>query len=306
MAGSATTSTTNTTTSNTPFAAESRWDIASGSALGLGSIIGGFMADHAYYKAQKANAKALKQQAGIYGSMADAQLRAAGMYSSQAAAIANAAKTTAKFGPLYAKYAEANARYGQANARRLRMAAANLDDFEQIALHKATVEARQRVGAGRAQFAANGVMVDSGAAALWEQDEAADAALERLDIMQQFEDQSWEYRTQANKALAQGYEAAAGMAANAANVAAEAAGQAGSAAGQAGAAMGAAGDAYAYRLQQSAALAEASKKAKKRYGGIGAVVGGVAGAVIGTFCGGNTAAGFMIGSSLGGAVGSAA
>lgn len=254
---------TKTTTSNTPFAAESSWDIASGLASGAVSIFSGFASDNAYYKAQKANAKSLRQQAGIYGSMASTSLRSAGMYADQA---------------------KMNAKFGQANARKLRLAAANLDQYEQMALHNSRIEARRRVGEGRTRFAANGVMVDTGAAALWEQDEAADAALERLDIMQQYEDQSWAYRTQANMALAEGYAAAAG---------------------NAGAAMGAAGDAYAYRLQQAAAMAEASKKAKKKHGGIGAVIGGVAGAVIGTFCGGNTAAGFMIGSSLGGAVGNA-
>ncbi len=261
MAGNATT--TNTTTSNTPFAAESRWDIASGLLSGAVGIFTGFAGDNAAYKAQKANAKALKQQAGIYGSMADSSLRSASMYADQA---------------------KMNAKLGQANARKLRIAAANIDQYEQMALHRSRLEARQRVGEGRTRFAANGVMVDTGAAALWEQDEAADAALERLDIMQQFEDQSWKYRTQANMALAEGYAAAAG---------------------NAGASMGAAGDAYSYRLQEAAALAESRKKAKKKHGGIGAVIGGVAGAVIGTFCGGNTAAGFMIGSGLGGAVGNA-
>lgn len=212
-------------------------------AAGIGiaaPIAQGFLSDYAQNRANKASASALKQQAGIYGAQAEASLRTAAMY---------------------AKQAGMNVALGKGNARNLRLAAANLDPYEQYALRNARVEARRRVGEGRTQFAANGVMVDTGAAALWEQDEAADAALERLDIMQQFEDQSWEYRTQANKALAEGYAAAAA---------------------NAGAAMGAAGDAYAARLQQSAALAQAKQKKKKSwYNTIGAVIGTIGGAAFG-------------------------
>lgn len=230
---------------------------------GLG-IASAFLTDYTQNRANKTQASSLREQAGIYGSMADSSLRAAGMYAGQA---------------------RMSAKLGKANARNLRLAAAHLDQFEQLALRNATLEARQRVGAGRTEFAANGVMVDTGAAARWEQDEAADAALERLDIMQQFEDQSWQYRTQANVALAEGYAAAAG---------------------HAGAAMGAAGDAYAACLQQAAALSQAKKKKKKSWWGtIGAVVGTGVGAVVGSFVapGAGTALGASIGGGLGGGLG---
>ncbi len=226
-------------------------------ALGISagaSILGGYLADRSRNESAKAEAKALRTQAGIYGEMSKSQLMAAGMYARQAAA---------------------SAKVGQGNARNLRLAAANLDQFEQLALRNARLEARQRVGAGRTQFAANGVVVDTGAAALWEQDEAADAALEQLDIMQQFEDQSWQYRTQANKALAEGYAAAAG---------------------QAGAAMGAAGEAYASSLQRMASLSAAASAGKSRYyNTIGAALGFIGGAGMSYFAG-----------SVGGASGAAA
>lgn len=209
--------------------------LAAAGAIGAG-IAGGFLKDYAQNKANKATAQGLREQADIYAAMAGSQLKAAKMYGAQAGAAA---------------------KMGQFNAKNLRLAAAHLDRYKQLALHEATLEARQRVGAGRAAFAANGVLVDSGSAAIWEQDEAADAALEQLDIMQQFEDQSWTYRTQANQALAEGYAAAAG---------------------HAGAAMGAAGDAYASRLQQAAALSQAGTVGKKRwYNTIGGAIGGLTG-----------------------------
>ncbi len=211
--------------------------LAAGATLAAG-VAKGFLSDYMQNKANKSQAASLREQAGIYGSMAASQLNAAQMYGAQA------------------KGAEAMGRF---NSRNLRLAAAHLDRYEQFALSESVKEARQRIGQGRAAFAANGVLVDSGSAARWEQDEAADAALERLDIMQQFEDQSWQYRTQANQALAEGYAAAAG---------------------HAGAAAGAAGEAYASRLQQAAALSQAKQTKKKSWWNtIGGLIGGTGGAV---------------------------
>lgn len=107
-------------------------------------------------------------------------------------------------------------RLGKANAKNIRRSWANLDMLEQFALREAATEATQRIGAGRAGFAGNGVLVDSGSAALWEQDEVADAALEQLDIMQQFENEGYNLRVQAWQAEAEGYSNAAGYAGQAA------------------------------------------------------------------------------------------
>lgn len=212
-----------------------------GAGLSLASTaINAIIGNVATNRANRQGARALRQQAGIYDAQAGLALSGAGDYAKQAGMAAD---------------------LGRGNARNLRLAAAQLDRYEQYKLREATLEARQRVGHGRVGFAANGVLVDSGSAAMWEQDEAADAVLEKLDIMQQFEDQSWQYRTQANRAEAEGYAAAAQ---------------------QMGAAAAAAGQAYAARLQAEAARAQAARQKRKRSWGatIGAVLGGAAGALL--------------------------
>lgn len=225
----------------------------------IGNILGNVLAN----KQNKAQASALREQAGIYSLQADLSLKGAEMYAGQAAAAAG---------------------IGKMNARNLRLAAAQLDWYEQLKLREATLEARQRVGQGRVGFAANGVLVDSGSAALWEQDEAADAALEKLDIMQQFEDQGWSYRTQANKAEAEGYAAAAA---------------------QAGQAAAAAGQAYAYQIQAESARAAAARAKKKKSWGatIGTILGAGVGVALAPVTGGTSLSLAMAGASLGGAVG---
>lgn len=225
-------------------------------AQAINSILGNVAAN----RANKAQASALREQAGIYSLQSELSMRGAEMYAGQAAAAAD---------------------IGKMNARNLSLAAAQLDYYEQLRLREATLEARQRIGHGRVGFAANGVLVDSGSAALWEQDEAADAALEKLDIMQQFEDQGWSYRTQANKAEAEGYAAAAA---------------------QAGQAAAAAGQAAAYQLQAESARAAAARAKKKK--SWGATIGTVLGAGIGSVIPGvGTLAGAAAGAALGGALG---
>jgi len=231
--------------------------------------INGILGNIAQNRANRQGARALREQAGIYDSMAGVQLSQADIQAQGAG--------------MYAKQAAAAADLGRGNARNIRLAAAQLDRYEQLHLREAVLNARRRIGQGRAGFAANGVLVDSGSAAMWEQDETADAALERLDIMQQYEDQSWNYLMQANKAEAEGYAAAAQ--------------QMGAAAAAAGQAAGMAGEAYATKLQAASARAQAARmKNKKSWG---ATIGTVVGAVAGSFAG-NPAAGAAIGSQIGG------
>lgn len=230
-----------------------------GEQIGFASqAIGAVLGNIAQNRSNKLQARALREQAGLFDVQAGIYDRGAAMYASQAAGAAA---------------------IGENNATNLRLAAAQLDYYEQLRLREATLEARRRIGQGRAGFAANGFLVDSGAAAMWEQDEAADAALERLDIMQQFEDQSWTYRTQANKAEAEGYAAAAQQAAGAAQ---------------------AAGQAYALRIQAESARAQAARLKKKKSWGatIGVILGGVVGGV--ATGGTGVAAGAALGGSLGG------
>lgn len=236
----------------------------------ISAILGNVLAN----RQSKLRASALREQAGLY----DVQ-----------AAIARQGVDVAMQGArMYGQQAAAAAKIGESNSSNLRLAAAQLDFFEQLRLRESVLLARQRIGRGRTGFAANGVLVDSGSAAMWEQDEAADAALERLDIMQQFEDQRWNYRTQANKALAEGYAAAAGQAGQAA----QAVGQAAQAAGQA----------YALQLQAESARAQAARARKQTSWGatIGTVLGGAIGSVV---PGVGTMAGLTAGAALGGAAG---
>ena len=200
-----------------------------------------YRASEAGYKRQGALNLALSGQTAGYASLL---ARGSGMYVAQARAAAD---------------------LGKANSRNLWKAAADLDKYEQFALAAARKAARARIGEGRASFAANGVLVDSGSAALWEQDEEADFALEQLDIMQQYEDKGWEYRTQADMALAEGYGAAAGNMAGAASAATQA--------------YSAAGQAYAMALQGrdsylSAIEAHAASKHKDKSGYWGAAIQG--------------------------------
>ena len=239
----------------------------------ISSILGNIAAN----RANRQNARALSEQAGVYSQMSGVQL-------GQAAIQAQGAG-------MYAKQAAASANLGRGNARNIRLAAAQIDRYEQLSLRESILNAKSRIGQGRASFAANGVLVDSGSAAMWEQDEAADAALERLDIMQQFEDQSWTYLMQANKAEAEGYAAAAG--------------QMGNAAAAAGQAASMAGEAYGTALQAASARAQAARLKKKKSWGatIGAVVGAVGGVALAPFTGGTSLSLAMAGAGLGSTAG---
>lgn len=108
---------------------------------------------------------------------------------------------------------------GKANARETIRAAAQIQAKEDFALAKVNKERRLKVAQGRGAFAANGWIVDSGAAALWEQDEAADAVIEKIQIMQSAENENYNAHVQAKQLLAQGYQTAGGMYGQAASMA---------------------------------------------------------------------------------------
>lgn len=169
-----------------------------GTAAGIGSSILGHRSSK---KAAKAQEAAYRAQAHNYLAMADAYSRAA---SAQAAT---------------AKYA---LRIGAANAKREIQLAAGIQPVEDLNLQQSLARRRAKVGEGRANFAANGVLVDSGAAALWEIDEAKDAAIERLQIMQSAEEQVYGHKVAAWRHEMEGYGQAAGAYAGAAQTAAQA------------------------------------------------------------------------------------
>ena len=268
----------NLSSSAASSAASSSWSFTPAQNIGFASqAISGILGNIAANRANKQGARALREQAGIYDSMAGVQL--------------GQADIAAQGAGMYAKQAAAAADLGRGNARNIRLAAAQLDRYEQLNLREAVLNAKRRIGHGRAGFAANGVLVDSGSAAMWEQDEAADAALERLDIMQQYEDRAWTYLMQANKAEAEGYAAAAQ--------------QMGAAAAAAGQAAQVAGEAYASRLQAASARAQAARLKKKKSWGatIGTVLGAGVGAALAPVTGGASLSLALAGSAVGGTAG---
>ena len=171
------------------------WGSVAAGISGAGGLLGGLLGMYEAKRNGQRAAAAYNRQAGLYEKQGD-------IYGMSAEAYGRSAATAISV--------------GKANARNLRLSASMLQRYEDLAVEAAAKEARARIGAGRAGYAANGVLVDSGSAAMWEQDEAADAAIEILDIQQQFEDQGWSYRLQANQAEAAGYGRAAEFAGQAA------------------------------------------------------------------------------------------
>ena len=234
-------------------------------ASGIGTITNSLLTSRANRKAAKANAAAYGQQMALYGQQMAMQLKAANAYSG----AARRAKEV-----------------GQANAKEARLRASYIQEYEDFALEKANKERRQIIGQGKVSFAANGVLLEArkdSAVAMWEQDEAADAAIEKLQIMQQAEDEAYGYLKEAQHRLAEGYAAAANYYGQASSAAAEAV-------------QSALGN------QQALANKIAAEKAAKKRKGFGSIIGGAAGAIVGAFGGpAGAAIGFNIGAQVGGA-----
>lgn len=152
--------------------------------------------------------KAAKAQEAAYRAQAHNYLQQGQIYLQSAAA-------QAAVGGRIAGTAKFAIQAGKANAKQERLMASRIQAIEDIQLQKVNKERRQKIGSGRAAFAANGVLVDSGAAGMWEQDEAADAAIEKLMVMQAAEDQAYGHLTRAQGLLAQGYSQASSIYANA-------------------------------------------------------------------------------------------
>lgn len=176
--------------------------------------------------------KEAEAQKAAYRAQANAYLRMGSIYSS-------AARAQAGVGSIIMGTAKHAITAGKANAKQERLMASRIQAIEDIELQRINKERRQKIGAGRAAFASNGVLVDSGAAALWEQDEAADAAIEKLMLMQAAEDQAWGHLNNAKNRLVEGYSQAAGIYANAGGAYSNAANTASQAASSAIQAMGA-------------------------------------------------------------------
>lgn len=232
----------------------------------ISSMLSGFSNYYNASRSSKADAASYERQSLLYSQSAGISMAAANAYSGAAKAYINV---------------------GKANANQERRKASQIQPYRDLEFSATVKDTQQKVGAGLAGAAANGILLEGreGASiAMWEQDEAAENALAQLYIMQEAENQVWNFMTSANNKEAEGY------------------GQAAQAYGQA-ASMAA--DAYASRLRAQFALADAdaARKQARRHkrSGFGSVVGGVVGAAAGFVAGGpmGAAAGMQMGSSAG-------
>ncbi len=231
-----------------------------------GSLANTFIQSQGNYKANKSSAASLRKQMSMFSDLGGMQMRAAGAYSAGA---------------------RASVETGKANAKNERIRAGQVYQFEQLQLSAARQQRAQKVGQGKAAFAANGILLEDregAAVAKWEQDEAADFAVEQLAIMESAENQVWGFLMNANQQVAQGYNQAASYSA-----------QAASAAGQDY-------SSYSQAIESRNMAREAERAAKKsKFGGVlgGALT--IGGAAIGGAFGGPI--GVAIGGSLGGSLG---
>lgn len=192
-------------------------------------------------KANKATARSYARQAELYSQQANVMSMA---------------------GKAYSDSAKIAAAIGKANAREERLRASQLQVIEDYGLQKINKERRWKTGSALVGFAGNGVLVSSdpeSSVARWEQDEAADAVIEKLDLMQNVENEAHGYLVDAQQRLSEGYQASARLHGQSAQEFASA---------------------YSSTLQASyaRAAAKAARKKKHRFGSIiGAVVGGVGG-----------------------------
>ena len=241
------------------------WMQGASGAFGLAGTIIGIYERHkadkasaqAQYNAYIAQSGSLLNQAGLYGQQAGMFARQSEMYREQAGMFAKAAGA-------YAASGERAEAIGRANAAETMRQSAQLDLLMQYQLQAVDKERRAKIGEGRAAFAANGVLVegrDGSATAMWERDEMADAAIEKLAIQQSFENEYYNYRIKAKGQIVEGLLAKANYQGQAAGAFAQGAGAAGNAlaaAAQGGASAlqmrGAIDDAaYAQRLASEAA-----------------------------------------------------
>lgn len=159
-------------------------------AFGLaGSILGIYERNKAYKAEARGfagQADSLMNQAALYGKQADMYAAAAGAYAASG------------------RQAEA---IGRANAAETMRQSTQLDVQMQYQLQAVNKERRAKIGEGLAAFAANGVLVegrDGAATAMWERDEMADAAVEKLAIQQSFENEYYNYRIKAKGQIVEG------------------------------------------------------------------------------------------------------
>lgn len=245
---------------------------ATSTALGVG--LGALAVGTSLYSAVS-SAHAKKKS---YKAQAEASYRNAQILERQSAMLMDSAKA-------YAKQARITASIGEENARLTRYRASFIQNSEDFTLAQSRAAARASVGSAKTSFAANGILLEDrsdSAVAIWEQDEVANSVIDRLNIMQQYEDEAYSYLTEAQNQLVQGY---------------------GGAAQYAGQAASSAADAVSASLQREQEIENwrrylrMASKQHSTWGIVGTVTGAVAGALIAG------PIGLAIGASLGGSTG---
>lgn len=226
------------------------------------SLYGSALSNTAQTFATIANAvTAEKQRRAAERASAASYRQQAQLYSQQAYSYMAAAK-------LSAQNAQVNAEIGEQNARQTRLRASYIQQYEDFNLQASRKQRRALIAQGRVNFVANGILLEAregAATSIWEADEEADAAIERINIMQQAEDEAYGYLVGAQQALVSGYSSAASSAADAAAQASNAVSSA----------------MQATQATDNAIAAERAARKKNRGGVIGSAVGAAIGAVAG-------------------------
>lgn len=149
----------------------------------------------------------------------------AGLYDQQAVAYEKQSQWLMESASMSASQAKLAAKMGEANAREITKQAGKIDPQKQFQLQAVNQTRRAKIGMGKTAFASAGILLESragAAVAKWEQDEAADAALEKLNVMNQAEVSVYNHLVNAKQAKIQGYSQAANYAGQAAQIASEA------------------------------------------------------------------------------------
>lgn len=243
----------------------------SGGVGGLGMIVGPLVDYYEQRKIDRANAASYQRQFGMQMQLAG-MASAAGRAYGQAGGIAReVAASTVEQGRLTEAMAIFADEIGKANAANEIRRAAQVDAPLQMQLQQINRQRREKIGEGMAAFAANGVLLESradSATAMWEQDEEADAVVEKLSVMQQAENEIYNMRVAAQQHLVEGKMAMAGYYAQAAGIYSAASGQYANAAGYyaQGAGQYASAASAALQAQESLRLAGQKKRSKWRTG----------------------------------------
>lgn len=235
-----------TTTSNLTY----------GAMYGASALLNGVMSSISQRKQNKANADT---------------------YDAQADALNTQGQNLYESAEMSAMQAELAINLGKDNSAAIIRASGQIDPQKQILLRKTNEKARAKIGSGKTAYAAAGILLEGradAAVAKWEQDEEANAVLEKMNIINQAENNLSNYLTEADNARKQGYSAAVNYYGQASVVAAEA----------------------TSAMEEAARLRALAKELRER-----STSGGILGGILQAAC---TIGGAVLGGPIGAAIGS--